>query len=96
MHDDARLDRYDGMPILSLPMFTMKRKTETSTLFGAGTSSGWSSVYTVETLMRQIRANFHLPDANGRIENPSKYKEYSEEEARAGWYQARIRHGWNN
>ncbi len=95
MHDDARLDRYDGV-LMYVKSEYKKSCAVASTLFGAGSSSGWSSVYTVETLMRQIRANFHLPDANGRIENPSKYKEYSEEEARAGWYQARIRHGWNN
>ena len=66
----------------------------TTMLLNTGTSAAWSPVYTAEDVVRQIRANFQLADAGGRINNVSLDQSYTEEQARAGWTHAKSMHRW--
>ena len=66
----------------------------TTMLLNTGTSAAWSKTYNAEAIVRQIRANFHLPDARGRIASINYDQSYTEHQARAGWVHAKSMHGW--
>ena len=66
----------------------------TTLLLNSGTAAGWSSVYTVDSILMSIQANFQDPSAKGRIRQIKQPLQYSRSEAVNGWQLTKSRHGW--
>lgn len=66
----------------------------TDMLLHTGTKAAWSPVYTIDTILVALLANFQDSSAKGRIRDIQRPLQYARQEAKDGWSRAKSLHGW--